>query len=60
LTLPHRYFINDVDEVRSIENPDCYFKYFSNHNARVNERQRFAFSSKSFTLPGPKLAEGSD
>ncbi|CAJ0548803.1 Ff.00g024160.m01.CDS01 [Fusarium sp. VM40] len=38
------YFLNDQDEIRSIENPDCYFKYFANKNSRVNERQRFHFN----------------
>ncbi|KFY10853.1 hypothetical protein V491_07444, partial [Pseudogymnoascus sp. VKM F-3775] len=34
------YFINDEDEIRSIENPKYYFKYFINRNERYNERQR--------------------
>ncbi|KAK4041973.1 Arb2 domain-containing protein [Parachaetomium inaequale] len=38
------YFINDVDEIRSIEDPDYYFKYFLTKNDRWNERQRFAFN----------------
>ncbi|KAK4239149.1 hypothetical protein C8A03DRAFT_32764 [Achaetomium macrosporum] len=38
------YFINDVDEIRSIEDSDYYFKYFLTKNARWNERQRFAFN----------------
>ncbi|KAF7547634.1 hypothetical protein G7046_g8943 [Stylonectria norvegica] len=38
------YFVNDDDEVRSIENPDCYFKYFINRNLRINERLRFEFN----------------
>ncbi|RYP77712.1 hypothetical protein DL769_003332 [Monosporascus sp. CRB-8-3] len=38
------YFINEDDEVRSIENPDCYFKYFLSRNERYNERQRFAMN----------------
>jgi hypothetical protein len=36
-----RYFVNEQDEVRSIKDPDCYFKFFINKNSRVNERQRF-------------------
>ncbi|KAL2257160.1 hypothetical protein VTK26DRAFT_588 [Humicola hyalothermophila] len=32
------------DEIRSIENTDYYFKYFSYKNERWNERQRFAFN----------------
>ncbi|RYP75098.1 hypothetical protein DL771_002559 [Monosporascus sp. 5C6A] len=38
------YFINEEDEVRSIENPDYYFKYFLSRNERYNERQRFAMN----------------
>ncbi|KAI1379728.1 Arb2 domain-containing protein [Hypoxylon crocopeplum] len=38
------YFINEVDEVRSIENPNNYFKYFISRNPRWNDRQRFAFN----------------
>ncbi|KAF4447846.1 mitochondrial 40s ribosomal protein mrp2 [Fusarium austroafricanum] len=37
------YFVNDQDEIRSIKNPDCYFKFFSSKNSRFNERQRFHF-----------------
>ncbi|KAG6046846.1 hypothetical protein E4U39_000969 [Claviceps sp. Clav50 group G5] len=35
------YFVNEEDEIRSIENPDNYFKFFLNRNPRVNIRQRF-------------------
>ncbi|KAI0169810.1 Arb2 domain-containing protein [Hypoxylon sp. FL1284] len=38
------YFINEDDEVRSIEDPNAYFKYFINRNPRWNERQRFALN----------------
>ncbi|KAI8680011.1 hypothetical protein NCS57_00280800 [Fusarium keratoplasticum] len=38
------YFVNDEDEIRSIENPDCYYKFFISKNMRVNERQRFHFN----------------
>ncbi|KAI1803860.1 Arb2 domain-containing protein, partial [Daldinia bambusicola] len=38
------YFINEDDEVRSIENPDNYFHFFLNRSPRYNERQRYAFS----------------
>ncbi|EAQ89610.1 hypothetical protein CHGG_06229 [Chaetomium globosum CBS 148.51] len=38
------YFINDIDEIRSIDDPDYYFKYFLTKNERWNERQRFAFN----------------
>jgi len=39
--IPHRYFINDADEIRSKEDPDCYFKFFLTKNERWNDRQRF-------------------
>lgn len=42
-----RYFINEEDEVRSIENPDNYYKYFLTRNERHNERQRYAFNGES-------------
>jgi hypothetical protein len=38
------YFINDIDEIRSIEDSDYYFKFFLTKNDRWNERQRFAFN----------------
>ncbi|KAI1779321.1 Arb2 domain-containing protein [Hypoxylon cercidicola] len=38
------YFINEEDEIRSIENPDNYFKYFISRNSRWNDRQRFAMN----------------
>ncbi|KAI4864847.1 Arb2 domain-containing protein [Hypoxylon rubiginosum] len=38
------YFINEDDEVRSIQNPDNYFKYFLSRNPRWNDRQRFAIN----------------
>lgn len=38
------YFINGEDEIRSIENPDYYFKFFLNKNERINDRQRFEFN----------------
>ena len=38
------YFINDDDEIRSIEKPDCYFRHRANHNERVNSRLRFHFN----------------
>ncbi|KAK1763591.1 hypothetical protein QBC33DRAFT_518533 [Phialemonium atrogriseum] len=36
------YFVNGDDEIRSIEDPKKYFKYFITKNDRWNERQRFA------------------
>lgn len=41
-----RYFINEEDEVRSVEDPDYYFKAFPDRNERVNWRHRFAFDRK--------------
>ncbi|KAF4337834.1 hypothetical protein FBEOM_8323 [Fusarium beomiforme] len=38
------YFVNDKDEVRSIENPECYYKFNISKNDRVNGRQRFHFN----------------
>ncbi|RGP64621.1 mitochondrial 40s ribosomal mrp2 [Fusarium sporotrichioides] len=35
------YFVNDQDEVRSLKDPDHYFKFHINKNSRVNDRQRF-------------------
>ncbi|KHO01379.1 uncharacterized protein MAM_00380 [Metarhizium album ARSEF 1941] len=40
-----RYFVDDSDEIRSIEDPKQYFKFFLNKNARINQRQRFAFDN---------------
>lgn len=40
------YFVNDEDEIRSIESPDTYFKYHVDLLERVNDRQRFAFNSE--------------
>ncbi|KAH7316708.1 Arb2 domain-containing protein [Stachybotrys elegans] len=37
------YFVNDEDEIRSLEDPNLYFKFFINRNSRVNDRQRFHF-----------------
>ncbi|OWO99706.1 hypothetical protein B2J93_9456 [Marssonina coronariae] len=34
------YFINDDDEIRSIDNPKAYFKYFLTKNLRFNDLQR--------------------
>lgn len=36
--------MNDQDEIRSIENPDCYFRFHLNKNTRINDRQRKAFN----------------
>lgn len=50
-----RYFINNVDEIRSIENPDYYFKYYLTKNERWNERHRFAFDRIPFPIAIPML-----
>jgi hypothetical protein len=43
----YSYFVQeDSDEIRSIKNPDNYFKYFLSRNPRYNERQRFAMNGK--------------
>ena len=49
----HSYFVNDKDEIRSIENPKFYFKYFINRTERYNERQRESMNSSSPLLPLP-------
>ncbi|KAK8067969.1 hypothetical protein PG996_007081 [Apiospora saccharicola] len=38
------YFVNEKDEIRSIEEPDNYFNFFLTRNARHNERQRCAMN----------------
>ncbi|KAL6882928.1 Arb2 domain-containing protein [Trichoderma longibrachiatum] len=38
------YFVNEDDEIRSIEQPDNYFNFFINRNPRICARQRFAFN----------------
>ncbi|KAI1392340.1 Arb2 domain-containing protein [Hypoxylon trugodes] len=38
------YFVNDIDEIRSIENPENYYKYFLTRNMRWNDRQRYAMN----------------
>lgn len=43
-----RYFVNEDDEIRSIEQPDNYFNFFINRNPRICARQRFAFNRELF------------
>ncbi|KXJ93811.1 Arb2 domain-domain-containing protein [Microdochium bolleyi] len=38
------YFVNEDDEIRSIENHENYFKFFISRNPRWNERQRYAMN----------------
>ena len=35
-----RYFINNKDEIRNIDNPKAYFKFFLTKNDRYNILQR--------------------
>ena len=44
------YFINEQDEIRSIENPKAYFKFFLSKNDRHNIVQREAMNGIS-SLP---------
>ncbi|KAK0730032.1 Arb2 domain-containing protein [Lasiosphaeris hirsuta] len=38
------YFVNEDDEIRSTEDPDCYFGFHANKNMRWNERRRFSMN----------------
>ncbi|KAH8886790.1 hypothetical protein GQ53DRAFT_844719 [Thozetella sp. PMI_491] len=38
------YFINGEDEIRCVDDPKSYFKYFLTKNPRWNDRQRFAMN----------------
>ncbi|KAI1843701.1 hypothetical protein JX266_010147 [Neoarthrinium moseri] len=38
------YFVNESDEIRSLEDEKYYFKFFINKNQRYNDRQRFAMN----------------
>ncbi|KAB5562836.1 Arb2 domain-containing protein [Coniochaeta sp. 2T2.1] len=49
------YFVNEIDEIRSIENPNNYFKYFITKNERWNERQRFAMNEAVGSLIHARL-----
>lgn len=46
-----RYFVNDIDEIRNIDDPNKYFKYFITKNTRWNDRQRFAMNGP--LVPSP-------
>ncbi|ERS99976.1 hypothetical protein HMPREF1624_03345 [Sporothrix schenckii ATCC 58251] len=39
------YFINEDDEIRSIEDPKYYFKYFIDKNTYYNDCHRFSFDT---------------
>ncbi len=45
----HSYFINDEDEIRSVNDPNSYFKYFLTKNQRWNDRQRFAMNGNTLS-----------
>ncbi|KAK3693637.1 Arb2 domain-containing protein [Podospora appendiculata] len=49
------YFVNEVDEIRSRDDPDCYFKYFLTKNARWNDRQRFSFNEAIANIVASRL-----
>jgi hypothetical protein len=42
------YYINEKDEIRSIENPKAYFKFFLTKNDRYNCLQREAMNRPPF------------
>ena len=46
LTDNYSYFINDKDEIRSVENPKAYFKFFLTKNVRYNILQREAMNGQ--------------
>lgn len=50
------YYVNEIDEIRSITNPKFYFKYFLTKNERHNDRQRFAFNLAVQNLVHARLA----
>ena len=52
------YFVNDIDEIRSLDDPDSYFKFFLTKNGRWNERQRFCFNGMFPPASTPLLANG--
>ena len=43
------YFVNEIDEIRSIENRNSYFRFFITKNERWNDRQRFAMNGSSLS-----------
>jgi len=49
------YFVNENDEIRSIENPKAYFKFFLTKNERYNVIQREAMNSWYFLFPSRSL-----
>ncbi|KAH8662124.1 hypothetical protein BX600DRAFT_550951 [Xylariales sp. PMI_506] len=51
------YFVNGSDEIRSIKNPDYYFKYFLSRNERYNVRQRFAMNEAIEILVHSRLRD---
>lgn len=55
-------FINDMDEIRSLENPKKYYHAFTYKNERWNFRQRFHMNgqsvSQSVSQPAHSLFSG--
>ncbi|KAK0656781.1 Arb2 domain-containing protein [Cercophora newfieldiana] len=49
------YFINDQDEIRSLENPDCYFNFFLTKNERWNDRRGFALNESINNVVSSRL-----
>ncbi|ETS84195.1 hypothetical protein PFICI_02220 [Pestalotiopsis fici W106-1] len=49
------YFVNDEDEIRSIQSPDHYFKFHIDKNSRYNERQRYAMNEAIENLVHARL-----
>ena len=47
------YFINEKDEIRSLENPKAYFKFFLTKNDRYNCAQRESMNGTSPPLTSP-------
>ncbi|KAI1408523.1 Arb2 domain-containing protein [Hypoxylon sp. FL1857] len=49
------YFVNEDDEIRAIDNPDNYFKFFLSRNPRWNDRQRFAMNQATQNIIWERL-----
>ncbi|OIW31142.1 hypothetical protein CONLIGDRAFT_643152 [Coniochaeta ligniaria NRRL 30616] len=51
------YFVNSIDEIRNISDPNMYFKYFISKNERWNDRQRFAMNQAIESLIHARLEQ---
>ncbi|KAK1758731.1 hypothetical protein QBC47DRAFT_294533 [Echria macrotheca] len=51
------YFINEDDQIRSIENPKARFNYYAKKNMRWNDRRAFAFDEAVSTIIYNRLCE---